>query len=884
MMNKSLQVFGAGALICLFLGVLAFSFPRTRLATSVVDLLPGGSPETRIIQELAEVDQGKLLTVRLAADGAPVAEEALNRFVESLTASSAIENVHVISSEAFREPAGVLFRNRYALLLPGWLDENIPDWRTAQNVPGSRLATRIVDNLEAYLSTPESFALLDTIPQDPFLLMRQLELAGKLVPEAANESTRLWIRQAESPFSEDGQIPVFEALRSAHEAASALQPSMTIEYTGVSVFAHASKAGIKGEIQRLNLWGFLAVLLIAIIFLRDVRVTFRIFIILISALLAASAVTFSVFETVHVVALVIGSILSGIAVDYALHLMIREASGLSGRRIIKAVVAGSLSSALGFGILLWAPLPFLQQVGAFVGSGLLTAVLMSLLLRPAGNPRETARIWQPRPASLPKWTGLLLLALTVPGLLHIGWRDSISDLEYPLPQLKANADRINAETSLSSLGTPWLVLGNNLVEARDHLEQVVEQFPREDPGLHAGTWIPAFEEVRRAWDFMSLHDEFPTELKNALEKADFVSGAFREFFTAWKVYMTRTPMEETYQQMLRELSKSLPGPLRSMIHEGDQVSWYMVLAPDNDNLQPGPHLFKLDQANLLSTAFSEYRKSLILFAGICLAVLAAGILLLYGPGPGGFALGIPAAALLMAYGVCGYIHSGIGLFHVVGGILAFCISLDYALFAVESRRSGCRLPGSVTVSTLTTLCVFGLLSTSRIPGIHQMAVTVICTIAISMALALSGWPFWKKPAVPGTRLFKRLPHGKAALMIRKAIRLQDREIEVECFPNRNQDMPPECLLEAMAQSAALWLAASSGKPSQPRTGMLVVVQKCDIHASSLEAGQPSIARVRSQTEAADGLLVFEGICFSHEGDPLMEATFSIFIPPVEAIG
>ena len=118
-------------------------------------------------------------------------------------------------------------------------------------------------------------------------------------------------------------------------------------------------------------------------------------------------------------------------------------------------------------------------------------------------------------------------------------------------------------------------------------------------------------------------------------------------------------------------------------------------------------------------------------------------------------------------------------------------------------------------------------------------------------------------------------------MIGDLMQLDDRSITMECRPNAFTDVPGECLLEAMAQVAAVWMASSSGKDNVNRSGLLVVVQKCELLKPVLRAGDPLVASVTSMSEAREGLLMFNGACRDEQEELVMSATFSILVPPLD---
>jgi predicted hotdog family 3-hydroxylacyl-ACP dehydratase len=128
-----------------------------------------------------------------------------------------------------------------------------------------------------------------------------------------------------------------------------------------------------------------------------------------------------------------------------------------------------------------------------------------------------------------------------------------------------------------------------------------------------------------------------------------------------------------------------------------------------------------------------------------------------------------------------------------------------------------------------------------------------------------------------------LPHGEQARFITHVETISGNRVHALCDPLLAAHLQPEWTIEAMAQTAAVFLAHTRAKSSQRRSGMLVVVQQCRLQSPAKQLDLPIICEVESLNDATEGLLLFKGTCHD-EGDTLLaEATFTIFIPPMEEI-
>jgi hypothetical protein len=314
-----------------------------------------------------------------------------------------------------------------------------------------------------------------------------------------------------------------------------------------------------------------------------------------------------------------------------------------------------------------------------------------------------------------------------------------------------------------------------------------------------------------------------------------------------------------------------------MLHVGDGLAWFVLLAPPGSAPAATDHILALDQNRMLSRAFAHYRESMLAYAGFCLLALAFGILLAYGRAGGMQALLLPAAAVAIAGALAGALQVGTGLFHVVGAFLAFCIGLDYALFAVIAHRERARMPVSISISCLTTAGVFGILASSQIPAVRALGLSVLAILALTVLLLLCGWPRQRRPA--RRTHFNTLPHGEEALLIDGIRSLQDNTIEVALRPQAHLAAPGEHLLDALAQAAAVLVAHQATGEKVRRPGMLVLVEACHLPGGpARRLDQGCVARVEAHSRPRPGLLKFNGQCLDGDGRELLRAAFAIYIP------
>ena len=150
------------------------------------------------------------------------------------------------------------------------------------------------------------------------------------------------------------------------------------------------------------------------------------------------------FDRLHIIVLVVGSLLTGVSIDYGFYLFMQapawpgEDYWAKVRRLAKPLLASCLTTVAGFLLLLLSELPFIRQLGVFVAAGLLSALAAALIyFSTVENPFLEARAirnGQWLPAGVCRGIRRLLIAawiVALPGLALIKWNDNIRELQSP---------------------------------------------------------------------------------------------------------------------------------------------------------------------------------------------------------------------------------------------------------------------------------------------------------------------------------------------------------------------------------------------------------------------------------------------------------------------
>ncbi len=735
-----------------------------KVSTDVIDLLPSGerSPEIALVRELASDSEARvMLFVLTGPDAAPAPQAACTRFAGELARHRAFEQAIALGEGAPLESLGrEVFQRRFTLLLPQWLRERAQAYRATGGSPdafASWLAADSADHLVRFLSRPEGLALQDVLPADPLLLVpgalermeSGLPLAGEPAASAIGAPARVWGKIAASPLEPAGQEPVFEAIEGALAATRTEFPGTTVAYTGVNRFASASRTRIERELGWLNALSAAAVLAVVLVLIRGAHRALHLAPPVLLAVLGAWVFTTLAFDRIHVLVFVVGSLLTGVAIDYGFYLFM-QAPAAPGEdywakvhRLRKPLLSSCLTTVAGFALLLFSELPLVRQLGLFVGSGLLcalgSAVLYFSMVRDPYLPARPLPAGLTPPAAARSLVRRALVALwlaALPGLFLVRWRDDIRELQIPTPELQLEDARIRTLFTGASEPTVYLTQGPTLSEARDSLDHLDAWLRMQGPRTrfsNLGAVIPTGPEHAESLAFVRAHPEFPDLLRGALVRAGFDTEAFAPFFEAYGAYASRASDSELAASV-HALGASMVGPLSLLLHDGRPLAWFVTLAsPAPGKVPPkAANSVSVDQLESLNAIFARYRKSAMWLSIIGLTMIGLGVLLAYGARDGARVFSIPCGVALGLFGLCGWLGLPLNLFHLLGAFLGVCLTHNYSIFTVTSAYLRSPPPISVRLSALCTAASFGVLALSAIPVVHALGVTVAAMVLVAL--------------------------------------------------------------------------------------------------------------------------------------------------------
>ena len=558
-------------------------------------------------------------------------------------------------------------------------------------------------------------------------------------------------------FSVSGSTGYSDLLRAAETAARQGDADVRVVAAGIPLHAEAAAAQANREVNVIG-WGSLAaVLMLVWLAFRSLRPILLVGLSLLIGTAAAVSATAIVFDRVHLITLVFGASLVGVAEDFGIHYFVsrqalpRATPPSVMRHLLPGMALALATSVVAYLALGIAPFPGLRQMALFSAVGLVSAFLTVVLWFPMldrGAPRPT-RVSTWLTNSLARWprvradrrTALALGALAlfiVPGIWQVWIVDDVRQLQSSPPAL-VDAQR----TAGRLLGTPSpaqfvLVRGATPDEVLAREEAV------------KAALAPA---VRRGdlEGFLSISDWVPSA---ARQRADAALANRQEAAVRARVARAlggpiATPAPTSPNAVLT-LSAWLASPVSGTLRhlwldrEGSGYASVMLLRGlENPAAMPGIGAAVgqvqgaewADRIADLSFLLRHYRvlMSWLLLAG----AVGVAVLLAWRYGRQGWrALAPTLLAAAFSVAVLGWLGVPLQLFSVLALALLLGVGVDYGIFLLEHPGDGVSWT-AIVLGAASTLLAFGLLALSSTPALHAFGMTMLS--GVGAVWGLSPW-------------------------------------------------------------------------------------------------------------------------------------------------
>ncbi|MGL6027490.1 MAG: MMPL family transporter, partial [Vibrio sp.] len=443
----------------------------------------------------------------------------------------------------------------------------------------------------------------------------------------------------------------------------------------------------------------------------------------------------------------------GVSIDYAFHYLTERLSagnqwdsrkGL--KHIFAAITLGLITSLIGYLGMLIAPFPGLQQLALFSSIGLVAAYTTVVAWYPilAVKPsRNTVKI--PGQQLLSEWLSVwqrssVKIGLPVICVIISGY--FLTPLKYDddIRQLQAMPETLKQQEALITKISGMQASQQILVVTADTDQSLLKRLEQLEPTLQQ------WQQINIIADYQSL-SKYLGSIERQQNDFALIENLYHTQASALSLGLQLahkpTLNSDFVPVMLTDfLNNPISEPIR-FLYLGkieEQSAAVIMLNNLNDSAivktfaQSQPDVSYLNKAEEISTLLGEYRIKIMELLFAATAIIFTALVKRYGF-QHGWRILLPSAIACIS-GLAAGVAAGstLNLFNLLGLILILGIGIDYTLFFAEKSRSLSTLL-AITLSAITTILSFGLLSLSQTHAIHSFGVTVLSGIFIAWLLS-----------------------------------------------------------------------------------------------------------------------------------------------------
>lgn len=545
------------------------------------------------------------------------------------------------------------------------------------------------------------------------------------------------------------EIAAQRALQPRLDAATAAakQLGAQVVTAGVPLFAAAASDQAEREIHTIGLGSLVGIVALTLLAFRSLRPRLLVALSMAVGLAVASSVSLLVFGELHLVTLVFGASLLGVAENYGSnYFSARQGLQASERwamlsRQIPIVSLAMATTVIGYALLALPPFPGLRQIAVFSAVGLVAAFVTVLWWFPLLDGQGRLQ-----PTRFADWLGsrralwpslgrrgfavlLLLCALLLAwGASRLRVDDDIRQLQSAPAALIAQQREFARLMQAPGLTQFFVVQGaseQQLLEREEALTARLRALQVEAQAL--SDWLPS---LRRQREDAALVARRTAELRPLLAER------------LGQPLAAATSQHEDVEPA-RWLSSPVSEPVRAqwLGMLGDSFTSIVLLknaeAPETCTALAALQLegvSRVDKVGEVSQLLGRYRLMMS-------AVLALGFVLTWAALAWRFgrqawrALAPTALACLLTVALLAITGQVLQLFHILPLLILLGLGVDYGIFLLEQPGRRETQPFlSVTLAAASTLLSFGLLALSGTPALRAFGLTLLIGVFLAWLL------------------------------------------------------------------------------------------------------------------------------------------------------
>ncbi|MDR0251181.1 MAG: hypothetical protein LBI35_07755 [Burkholderiales bacterium] len=582
-----------------------------------------------------------------------------------------------------------------------------------------------------------------------------------MVKTADRHYAVLLYQLTQSAFSSDLQTRLANDLTAVQNELAQQFPDVQLLRAGVVLHATAAAQKARFEMSLIGGGSLLCCLLLTWAVFRDFKALRLILLSLATGALAALSLTWLIFDRLHILTMVFGASLIGVAVDYGVLVLAQHLSGtespnrwLRFRRLLPSLALVLIAPALAYFSLLLMPFPGMRQMACFAVSGIIGAWLTIMLWHPyllppslpvtplATRLMHMLQSWPCWRATRAQWFGAALAAVIIgAGLAQLKTNDDIRSLINTDPELLREQIDVAKALELPSPAQLFLITGAAPEKVLQHEEALLAKLaPLLVDGKLTGydaisRWLPSQQRQQAAQQAQQTLTGARAALAKELEiENDWIDVPHIAPLTAdeWLAHPATASLRYLWQGRNAHDGRTSSIVLLKGLRDADTARQLAAFG--------NAHIQWVDKTTEVSSLMGRYRT--LLSSVLLVAYVLVPLALLAFFRRQTWRVVMPSLlATLGTLAIIGYIGLPLQLLNVLTLLLVFGMGIDYGLFLI-AQRSDARAFLAICVAASLTLPAFGLLAMSSTPALQAIGLTTV----IGIGLAWLFTPLFRLPA------------------------------------------------------------------------------------------------------------------------------------------
>ncbi|VGO12038.1 hypothetical protein PDESU_00587 [Pontiella desulfatans] len=757
----------AGVALLVLLSAAGLLFIPFRHSMEV--MLPSGSDTQKAVGFLQDIDFSAKVAVSfsLKEGGADPAGlfAAVDGFVDSLEPPMITQVLSTVDEQQMIRDIGVFLERAPELLGPGGLAEL--EKNTTREGVAKSLRKKYVQLLK-----PEGSFMAAMIQRDPLdIQMAMIEKIralsssfgydmriekGHLV--SADGKQVLLVLETDIPFTDAGGSHALVGYLT--ERMEALPPAIDAEMVCGHLHTISNEKVIRHDISLTVTIASVAFVLLFLLFFRDLRANL-IFIVPFAALLVAVNLAALLLGTLSPMMLGFGSVVSGIAVDYGIHVYVavrRSSSALEAvRSVAKPIMLGALTTAGVFAAFYSSTIPGYHQLATFALLSVVFSVLGALFILPvylkprknAGNAKHTqSQSNLCVPCALSRLNNpyvilaafIVLLAAAVPVALQVEFDSDIMGLDGTERHIIETEQRFAESFGGGSAGQAVAVVADaDYEKALAKNDRVYDALPDRLASFSA-IWKSHANRRANAENWNAFWSEAKVANLKTLfaeegEPYGFAVDAFEPFFQSLELPEVdpADPKDNVlFGQLKQRFVATVDGETRVFSFFPDEPELIQALAGLEDVLLISRTAISESLAEDYTREFGRITLvalGLVLLMSAILLKNVRKVLIVLAPAAAGVA---SVAALVRLVG------TELNVMNLVSGIIVIGLCVDYGIFKVHAFTHSLNLGTrtAISLSAGTTLIGAGALLFTMHPALFAVGLTLVGGISAGYATSM----------------------------------------------------------------------------------------------------------------------------------------------------